>query len=264
MFSGPIWPIFTYELHPVRAQDRSSAGSAGADPLLVILRRAPAIAGKYTITESLSSVPFLAVRQSKRYLTFQLLDAYCQFCRILRLSSFKTHLKKHGLDPDEYPGLPKRDNPFVEVWQLAEPQAMNEVQVSGLRDPTLNPEISLPDLPDAWDQFLSIPLNPSAPLVMQPGLTSEVSYSSPMVLAPSPRVAQTYNAGYFLSPPRPSPVSSSRYSSPMAPTPVLSPRIMPEFLGGIDVQSNPCSATGTTIQDWTASVWQGHGIQFVR
>jgi len=184
--------------------------------------------------------------------------------KILRLSSFKTHLKKHGLDPDEYPGLPKRDNPFVEVWQLAEPQAMNEVQVSGLRDPTLNPDISLPDLPDAWDQFLSIPVNPSAPLVMQPGLTSEVSYSSPMVLAPSPRVAQTYNAGYFLSPPRPSPVSSSRYSSPMAPTPVLSPRIMPEFLGGIDVQSNPCSATGTTIQDWTASVWQGHGIQFVR
>jgi hypothetical protein len=103
-----------------------------------------------------------------------------------------------------------------------------------------------------------------AALVMQPGLTSEVSYSSPMVLAPSPRVAQTYNAGYFLSPPRPSPVSSSRYSSPMAPTPVLTPRIMPEFVGGIDVQPNLCSGTGTTIQDWTASVWQDHGIQFVR
>ncbi|KAI0303952.1 hypothetical protein BC826DRAFT_980570 [Russula brevipes] len=158
---------------------------------------------------------------------------------------------------------------------------MMEVQVSGLRDPTLNPEISLPDLPDAWDQLLSIPVNPcksaislssgsvphdifipAAPLVMQPGLTSEVSYSSPMVLAPSPRVAQTYNAGYFLSPPRPSPVSSS-YSSPMAQTPVLTPRITPEFLGGIDMQPNPCSATGTTIQGWTASVWQDHGI-FVR
>jgi hypothetical protein len=76
------------------------------------------------------------------------------------LSSFKTHLKKHGLDPDEYPGLPKRDNPLVEVWQMAEPQETKEAQVSDLRDLTFNPEISLPDLPDTWDPFLSIPVDP--------------------------------------------------------------------------------------------------------
>ena len=59
---------------------------------------------------------------------------------------------------------------------------------------------------------------------MQPDLSSVVSSGSPLLLAPSPRIAPD-NGQFFLSTPRSSPASSSRYSSPLVSTPVLQPEL---------------------------------------
>ena len=99
----------------------------------------------------------------------------------------------------------------------------------------------------------------TGPLVMQPGLTSQVSCSSPMLVAPAPQIAPDYNAGNFLSPLRASPVISSGYSSPMASTPALTPERELVFMGNAGVQLSPC--LGTT-QDWTGA-WQDQGLLFV-
>jgi hypothetical protein len=97
------------------------------------------------------------------------------------------------------------------------------------------------------------------PLVMQTGLTSQVSCSSPMLMATAPKIAPDYNAGNFLSPLRASPVISSGYSSPMASTPALTPERELVFMGNAGVQLSPC--LGTT-QDWTGA-WQDQGLLFV-
>jgi len=193
-----------------------------------------------------------------RALLFQPLDAYSQLCSILRSSSFKTHLKKHGLDPSKYAGFSSRDHSPVEVWQS---KGIKDERVSSLQISSYFQDVPLRDLPYSWDQFFSLPADTSDPLVMQPGLASGVSCSSPLLLAPTPRVATDYNAGYFLSPPRASPAISSSYSSPMARTPVLTPERGLEFVGDVAVQLSPCLET---TQDWTLSAaWQDHGIQFV-
>jgi hypothetical protein len=98
------------------------------------------------------------------------------------------------------------------------------------------------------------------PLAMQPGLTSQVSCGSPMLVAPAPQIAPDYNVGNFLSPLRASPVISSGYSSPMASTPALTPERELEFVGNAGVQLGPCLVT---TQDWTAGAWQDQGLLFL-
>jgi len=182
--------------------------------------------------------------------------------RILRSSSFKVHLKKHGLDPSEYPGLSKRDQSpiLVDVWQSTEPEGIQEGQVSSIGGSSCNEVVPLLGPPDSWDPFLSLQMDAVDPLIMQPELTSRVSCSSPLLVAPAPQIAPDYNAGYFLTPLRGSPGISSRYSSPMAPTPALTPESGLGFVGDVGVQLSPCY--GTT-QDWAASAWQDQGILFI-
>ena len=97
---------------------------------------------------------------------------------------------------------------------------------------------------------VAVPITP-----MQPELTSVVSSSSPLLFAPSPRIAPD-NGHYFLSPPRGSPESSSPYSSPMTSTPILTPETGSEFLNDISVQLSNC----LSAQDWTRNVWQDHSL----
>ena len=91
------------------------------------------------------------------------------------------------------------------------------------------------------------------------GLSPGPSSSLPLVLSPSPRIAPGYDTGYFVSPPR---ASSSQYSSPMLPTPALSPMYNPAIgleFGDVGVQMNPCFAA----RDWTQMSWQDDGTQFI-
>jgi len=181
---------------------------------------------------------------------------------IRRSSSFKTHLKKHGLDPSKYLGFSNRDHSPVEVWQSTEPEGVKEGQVFIPNGPSCNQEIRFPvpehGLPELWnsDQLLSLPMNPSVPLILEPEFTAVVSTSSPLLLSPS----APDNGQYFASTPQASPASSSRYSSPMATTPVLTPEIGSAFLTDFGVQLSSCFGTA---QDWTRSAWLDHGIQFV-
>ena len=160
-----LQPDFSYihlrRLCPVRARNRSSAASLGASPHLVILRLALAIAGKSIILGNLSSVLFRVVHRGKSYLVFQVLDAYSWFYRILRSSSFKVHLKKHGLDPSEYPGLSKRDQSpiLVDLWQPTEPEEIKEGQVSSIGGSSYNEVVPFPGPPDSWDPFFSLPMD---------------------------------------------------------------------------------------------------------
>jgi len=181
---------------------------------------------------------------------------------ILRSSSFKIHLKKHGLDPNEYPEFAKRSQSPSEVWQSTEPEGTREGQGSGIGESSHNQAIPLPGLPNAWDAFISLPMDTAEPPLMQPGLTARVSSNSPLLLAPTPQVAPEYNAGYFLSAPAASPEASgsSRYSSPMARTPVLTPEIELGFVNDINAQMNPCLGT---VQGWMPSAWQDQGIRYV-
>ncbi|KAF8484635.1 hypothetical protein DFH94DRAFT_714963 [Russula ochroleuca] len=150
---------------------------------------------------------------------------------IRRLSSFKTHLKKHGLDPSTSTGSSQRDH------SLTTDEEIQEGHVSMLNG---NPEIQLSDLPESWNsnldsnQFLLDPF----PLLMQPDLSSVVSSGSPLLLAPSPRIASD-NGQFFLSTPRSSPASSSRYSSPLASTPIMQPELTSVFSSSSPLHLTP-------------------------
>jgi len=96
-------------------------------------------------------------------------------------------------------------------------------------------------------------------LVLQPEFTSVVSSGSPMLLAPTPRMAPE-NEQFFASALKTSPASSSGYSSPMATTPALTPEIGSAFLTDIGEQF---SSYLPTAHDWTRNAWLDHGIQFV-
>lgn len=249
----------------------------------MIPRLARAIAGKSMLLANLSSVLSPVVHRGKSYLTFYVLDAYSWLYSILRSSSFKIHLRKHGLDPSEYPEFASREQSPTEVYQSTEPEGIREGQASSIGSSSHNQAIPLPGLPSTWDAFLSLPmdagrsinmsflreltsccgpLSPTTtadPLLMQPELTSRISSNSPLLLAPAPQIAPDYNAGYFLSPPRASPEASSRYSSPMAPTPVLTPEM--GFVNDINAQMNPCLVG--TARDWMSSAWQDQGMRYV-
>jgi len=132
----------------------------------VIPHPALAIAGKSTIPPSLSSAPLRIVRQGESYLALHVLDVNSRFVSIRRSSSFKTHLKKHGLDPSIYLEFSSRDHSPVEVWQSTEPEGIKEGQVFNPNGPSCSQEIRLPvpesGLPELWDpdQLLSHPLYP--------------------------------------------------------------------------------------------------------
>jgi hypothetical protein len=179
---------------------------------------------------------------------------------IRRSSSFKTHLKKHGLDPSTYLRFSTPDHSPVEVWQSIQPEGMMEGQVATPNGSSCNGEISLPvpelGLSELWDSF-SLPGDPSLPLILQPELSSVVSSSSPMLLAPTPRMAP--ESEQFFTP-RASPASSSGYSSPMTTTPALTPELGPGFLTDIGVQLNSYLPIA---HDWARNPWLDHGIQFV-
>jgi len=178
---------------------------------------------------------------------------------IRRSSSFRTHLKKHGVDPNAYTGYSKRDRSPIEAWRSTELERVEGGQVSVQTGSSCYQELPL-SLPETWDpdQFLSLPVVPSVPImVMQPELTSMVSSSPPppLLFAPSSQIAPD-NGHYFLSPSRGSPESSSPYSSPMTSTPILTPDTGSEFLNDISIQLSNCLAA----QDWTRNAWQDHGL----
>lgn len=139
----------------------------GATPLSVILHPALAIAGKSIIPESLSSAPFRIARRGKSYLVFHVLDANSRLDSIRRSSSFKTHLKKHGLDPSIYlrfstPDESPVESP-VEVWRSTQPEGIMEGQVSTPNGSSSSQEFSLlaPET-ELWgsDSLFSLPMDP--------------------------------------------------------------------------------------------------------
>jgi len=183
---------------------------------------------------------------------------------IRRSSSFKTHLKKHKLDPSTYLRFTTPDHSPVEVWPSIQPEGIMEGQVSTPNGSSCNREMSLlvhePGMPELWDSdpLLSLPVDLSVPLILQPELTSVVPSSSTMLLAPTPRMAPE-SEPFFASTTRASPASSSGYSSPMTTTPVLTPEITSALLTDIGVQLSSCLPTD---YDWTGNAWLGHGIHF--
>jgi hypothetical protein len=112
----------------------------------VILRPALAIAGKYILPKSPSSVPFRVVRRGEYYLAFHVPDAYSRLDSIRRLSSFKTHLKKHGWDSKTSTGSSQRGN------SLTTDEGIQEEQVPMLNG---NQEIQLSGLPESWNSEIS-------------------------------------------------------------------------------------------------------------
>ena len=112
----------------------------------MIPRPALAIAGKYILPKSPSSAPFRVVRRGESYLASRILDAYSRLDSIRRLSSFKTHLKKHGWDPSTPTGFSQRDH------SLTTDEGFQEGQVSMLNG---NQEIQLSDLPESWNSDLN-------------------------------------------------------------------------------------------------------------
>jgi hypothetical protein len=143
------------EDHPVRARNLSSADLQDVKPPLGIPRPAHAIAGKSITQESHSSALFRAVRQGKSYLTFPIRDAYSRLCSILRSSSFRIHLKKHGLNPDNYPEFSKRSESPAEVSQSIEPGGITGGQDSGFYGSSFNQDGPLPGPSNSWDSLLS-------------------------------------------------------------------------------------------------------------
>lgn len=132
----------------------------------MILHPALAIVGKFIIPESLSSVPLRVVRRGKSYIVFRVLDANSRLDSIRRSSSFKTHLKKHGLNPSTYLRFSTPDHSPVEVWQPIQPEGIMEGQVSTPSGSSCNRETSFlfpePGLPELWDSdpLLSFPVDP--------------------------------------------------------------------------------------------------------
>jgi len=181
---------------------------------------------------------------------------------ILRLSSFRVHLKKHGLKPDDYMEFSKRSQSPVEASQSIEPGGFTGGQDASLYGSSYNQEAPLPgpSNADAWDSLLSS-VDPLMPLVMLPEYTPEVSCSSPLLLASSSQFPLDYNHGYFLSPSSlgASSAASSRYSSPVAS--VMTPEMEPGFVSDVNIQQIHCSVPQ---QDWTGNgCWQAYGIPFV-
>jgi hypothetical protein len=254
--------------------------SLGVGPRSVTPRLAPAIARRCINLDSLLNVLLRVVRQGNSYLTFQVRDTYTEICSILRLSAFKAHLRKHGLDPERCVDTVKRDQSSTKVRRSIGPVRVKEERVS---NPHGSPhdQISLPVLPDCWDQLFSLPGNPcklamlsvfadslppvmtcaATPQMMQPEQLSGAAFStrSPLLLAPSPRIVPDCNAGYYLTPSRASSTISSPYPSSMAPSPVLAPGMGIDFMSDVNLQLRPY----LTRQDWTSNVWQDRGIQFV-
>lgn len=236
-----------------------------------------AIAEKFIIPESHSSVPFQAVHRGKSHLAFHVLDAHSRLGSIRRASSFKIHLKKHGWDTSACSRFPPRDHSLTEVWRSTEPEG-GQVSISG--GSPYSQVLPLSGLSESWDSdpFFSLPLDPCksitlpAPQVfiacsdifllvtvalplIQAELTSVVPPSSSLLFAPSPQSAPD-NEQFFLSSLRASPAASSRYSSPLASTP---PETVPGFITDFGVQLSSCLAAN----DWTRNAWQDQGIQFV-
>lgn len=172
---------------------------------------------------------------------------------ILRTSAFKAHLKRHG---EQYVEIFKRGDTSA---RLAGSTVIEEDRVQSFSFDQVN---TLPSISDAWGSFLSLPEDASVSMGMQAGLSPGPSCASPLVLSPCPRIAPNHDTGYFLSPQRASPHPSSQYSSPMLPTPALTPIYTPalglEFAGDVGVQISPCLST----QDWMQQCWQDTGTQF--
>lgn len=196
---------------------------------------------------------------------------------ILRSSAFKTHLKKrHG---EQYVEMFKRNDTSARVGGSTGPNGIEEERAT-IQSFSCDQLDFLPSLPDAWASFLSLPedacgvidtssirgltsghVTTAVSMGMQAGLSPGVS--SPLVLSPCPRIAPSRDTGYFLSPPRAPSLTSSQYSSPMLPTPALTPIFTPTiglgFPGDVGAQMGPCLAT----QDWSQVSWQDAGTQFV-
>lgn len=120
-----------------------------------------AIAGKSIIPESLSSVPFRVVRRGESHLAFHVLDAYSRLGSIRRSSSFRTHLKKHGVDPSAYIAeFSQRDRSPAEAWQ--EIERIKAGQASVHSGSPCSQELPLSGPLEPWDpdQFLSLPVVP--------------------------------------------------------------------------------------------------------
>ncbi|KAI0307038.1 hypothetical protein B0F90DRAFT_1665355 [Multifurca ochricompacta] len=134
---------------------------------------------------------------------------------ILRSSAFKAHLRKHGLDPETYGDVFKRNCPPVVACGSVQVEGIMEERITGLQG---------------------------------------FSCSSPMLLAPSPRIAQGSDAGYFLTPARALSATSSQYSSPLLMTPALTPTTGMEIMSDVGIHLSPCFMT----RDWAPSAWQDH------
>jgi hypothetical protein len=79
------------------------------------------------------------------------LDAYSRLYSILRSSSFKIHLKRHGLDPNDY-GFSKRDHSPAQALRIKEGQ-VSDLQVG---DSSYTQAMPFLGPLDPWDPFLSL------------------------------------------------------------------------------------------------------------
>ena len=161
------------------------------------------------LLENLSSVLSPVVHRGKSYLTFQVLDAYSWLYSILRSSSFKIHLRKHGLDPSDYPEFASRDQSPTEVYHSTEPEGIREGQVSGIGGSSHNQAIPLPGLPSTWDAFLSLPMDAgrSTNMTFLESLPHAVSYDHS---GSSTHAARAHFAGFFQLSVAPSPSPPDR------------------------------------------------------
>ncbi|KAI0005143.1 hypothetical protein BJV74DRAFT_807222 [Russula compacta] len=73
--------------------------------------------------------------------------------RIRRSSAFKTHLKKHGLDPDQHSGFSTRDHSPTKVRRSTEPKGIREEQISSFHGSSFNQETPLAGPPYSWDSL---------------------------------------------------------------------------------------------------------------
>jgi hypothetical protein len=174
---------------------------------------------------------------------------------ILRSSAFKAHLRRHG---EQYVEMFKRQETSAKAGSSTgieeEPATLQGFSVD---------QMNMLDNLDAWG-FPSFPEDASVSMGLQAGPSAGPSRSSPLVLSQYPPQypqAAPSDTGYFLSPPRASPLPSSRYSSPMLPTPDLSPMYPPTM--GLDFSSGVGARLGPCLQDWTQASWQDDGTQFL-
>ena len=231
------------------------------------------IAKRCTPPDNRTSVFFRAVSQGGSQHAIYLIapGSPSALPSILRTSAFKAHLKKHG---EQYLEIFKRKDTSAKAGRST---GIEEERATIQSFDQVN---TLPSLTDAWGSFLSLPedacrvidtsfvqeltfghVTTAVSMGMQGGLSPGPSCGSPLVFSPCPRISPGRDTGYSLSPPRASPLTSSRYSSPMLPTPALTPVFTGlEFAGDIGVQMNPCLAA---TRDWTQVYWQDTGTQLV-